>query len=512
LNVAGRGKRGQPMSNIELSKPTKLPEVVDAAGGGSAPHAHEAATHLHGRALLIARTAWVVFVVFDLIVFGVAIVATYDASLRQGSTTYSNGLAQLGMTAEAYAVLSTGIALGGTLISLGIAIFLFLSRSDDWMVLLVSFVFIALAPGTEIALSGLADTEPAWLTPVELQFAVGLIAVMLLLFTFPTGRFVPAWTRLALALYAVLVVASLSTSILLRTPVSSNPGLVICYSMGFVAQFQRYRSTTSPVQRQQFRWIVFGFLIYAPIFVTLFLLNAFVVPTMPDAQRILFELWGVLLLFYVPAILLFITAVFATLRYRLFDIDLIIHRTLVYVPLTALLAGIFAASITGTQKLFVALTGQESDAATVLTTLIVVIAFTPIKDGLQNVVNKRFKAVPDPAKKLAAFRELVDARVSAVDPPQVMRRFLQEAASAFGAKGGEAYLEQEGVQRQVCSIDSHTGNMQVNVSLDVEGRHVGALMLGPRQNGADYGKWDYSALEETAATVAQAIVAARKEE
>jgi hypothetical protein len=500
------------MSNIELSKPTKLPETVDSAGVGGASHSHEAATHLHGRPLLIARTAWVLFVVFDLILFGVAIMATYDVSLRQGSTTYSNGLAQLGMSAEAYAVLSAGIALGGTLISLGIAIFLFLSRSDDWMVLLVSFVFVALAPGTEIALSVLAGSEPAWLAPVELQFAVGLIAVMLLLFTFPTGRFVPPWTRLALALYTMLVVASLSASILLRTPIDSNPGLVICYSLGFVAQVQRYRSTTSPVQRQQFRWIVFGFLIYAPIFVTLFLLNAFVVPTMPDAQRILFELWGVLLLFYVPAILLFITAVFATLRYRLFDIDLIIHRTLVYVPLTAVLAGIFAASINGTQKLFVALTGQGSDAATVLTTLIVVIAFTPIKDGLQNMVNKRFKEVPDPVKKLAAFRELVDARVSAVDPPQIMRRFLQEAASAFDAKGGEAYLEQDGVQRQVCSIDPNTSNMPVHVSLDAEGQHVGKLVLGPRQNGADYDMTDHNALEQTAATVAQAIVAASKEE
>jgi hypothetical protein len=250
--------------------------------------------------------------------------------------------------------------------------------------------------------------------------------------------------------------------------------------------------------------------------VTLFLLRTFVVPTLSDAEGILFELWGVLFLFYIPALLLFITAVFATLRYRLWEIDVIINRTLVYVPLTALLAGIFAASISATQKLFVAFTGQESDAATVLTTLIVVVAFTPIKDGLQNIVNRRFKEVPDPVKKLAAFRELVNARVSAIDPPQVLRRFLQEAASAYGVMAGEVYLVRENIERLISVIPSPdsgksghptwTSAMPVVIPLDYEGKHVGRLLLGPRQSGADYSKSDHAALEETAAVVAQAIL------
>ena len=93
-----------------------------------------------------------------------------------------------------------------------------------------------------------------------------------------------------------------------------------------------------------------------------------------------------------------ISLMIAILRYRLWGIDLLINRTLVYVPLTAILAGIFAACISLSQKLSAALTGQQSDAATVLTTLIVVAAFDPLKHGLQQLVDKRFKETPDAAE------------------------------------------------------------------------------------------------------------------
>jgi hypothetical protein len=69
----------------------------------------------------------------------------------------------------------------------------------------------------------------------------------------------------------------------------------------------------------------------------------------------------------------------AILRYRLYDIDLIINRTLVYGPLTAILAGAYIACIQLFRVIFTAATGQTSDAAVVLTTLAVAAAFTPIR-------------------------------------------------------------------------------------------------------------------------------------
>lgn len=86
----------------------------------------------------------------------------------------------------------------------------------------------------------------------------------------------------------------------------------------------------------------------------------------------------------------------AVLRYRLYDIDVLINRALVYIPLTGLLGGLYAASVALFQRVFVALTGDRSDAAVVITTLILASLFTPARKSLEGAVDRRFKpARPD---------------------------------------------------------------------------------------------------------------------
>jgi len=97
-----------------------------------------------------------------------------------------------------------------------------------------------------------------------------------------------------------------------------------------------------------------------------------------------------------------------------------------------------------------------------------------------------------------------------IDPQQVMGRFLQEAAGAFGSIGGEVSLERDGIEDRIYSIDPLTADMPVKLSIESDGRHLGTLKLGARHNGAPFSKKDYAALEQTAATVAQAIVQAAK--
>jgi hypothetical protein len=83
-------------------------------------------------------------------------------------------------------------------------------------------------------------------------------------------------------------------------------------------------------------------------------------------------------------------------RYRLFDIDVLLGRTLVYLPLTALLGGLYTASIAFFQRLFVALTGETSDTAIVLTVLVVAAAFTPARKALEGIVERRFRLPETP--------------------------------------------------------------------------------------------------------------------
>ncbi len=80
----------------------------------------------------------------------------------------------------------------------------------------------------------------------------------------------------------------------------------------------------------------------------------------------------------------------AVLRYRLYEIDAVISRTLVFGALTAILTGAFAAIQKLLQTIFVSATGNESDAATIITTLILATAFAPLKKGLEKIAERRF--------------------------------------------------------------------------------------------------------------------------
>jgi hypothetical protein len=98
----------------------------------------------------------------------------------------------------------------------------------------------------------------------------------------------------------------------------------------------------------------------------------------------------------------------AILRNRLYDIDLIINRTVVYVLLTAILAGVYTAAVALFQRTFVALSGQSSDLAIVMTLFVLATVFTPIKNTLQATVDRRIKPTSSHVANVAA-------RVSAID-------------------------------------------------------------------------------------------------
>ncbi len=195
----------------------------------------------------------------------------------------------------------------------------------------------------------------------------------------------------------------------------------------------------------------------------------------------------------------------AILRYSLYDIDLLINRTLVYVPLTAILAGVFAATVTFSQK-FVPLLGASSDASIVITTLVVVTVFTPLKDRLQALVDKRFKEA-DPTKELHMMRDQANALLQVIDTEASARHLLDAAVRAFEATGGAVFLQQNGQARLVCTRGKWNDEATLRVPLESpkDGMRFGELALGTRINGTDYSEQDRAALQEAVAPVARAL-------
>ena len=160
------------------------------------------------------------------------------------------------------------------------------------------------------------------------------------------------------------------------------------------ALFDRLRRADAD-ERQQLKWFAFA----GALVLGSFLIQA--------ASRFVPSLAGPTELFATLAVTALPVAVgVAILRYRLYDIDLIINRTLVYVLLTAVLAGVYTAVVALFQRMFVALSGQGSDLAIVMTLFVLATVFTPIKNTLQERVDRRIK--PTSARTIAHATSIDD--------------------------------------------------------------------------------------------------------
>lgn len=473
-----------------------------------------AALHIQFRAqaLLLTRIVWFVLIVLSLLVYWLTTPARYNQLLNLGAEN-TGYLQDLGLPSDFFADYIGTLDLLTVAVYTAIAGLIFARKSKEWIGLFASLMLVTTAVTEVRPGDALVWVDPILQLPVLLVFTLGTASILGFLYIFPDGHFSPRWTRwlvLVLVLFAVYyyLIPALVINPLPWPPPPISPLLVAGIAAGAIVQIYRYARVSSPLQKQQTRWVVYGLVVGAAGLVVFLQVIPSFFPQVKDAglPRVVYILVGVPL-FYLSLILLPLSIGVSILRYRLWNIDLLINRTLVYVPLTGILAGLFAAVITLSQKLFVSLTGQESDIATVLTTLVVVAAFTPLKDRLQALVDKRFKDSADAAKKLKVFADQVQARVSPLSPAQITRRLLDEAVAAFDASGGAAFLAKGDELKLISSVGEWKGEacLSAPIQSSEEGRKFGVISLSARKNGEDYDDPDCETLSQTVQVVARAL-------
>jgi hypothetical protein len=135
----------------------------------------------------------------------------------------------------------------------------------------------------------------------------------------------------------------------------------------------------------------------------------------------------------------------AVLKYRLYDIDIIINRTLVYGSLTAILAGVYFGSVTATQALFRDLAGQQElpQLVVVVSTLLIAALFTPLRRRIQSFIDRRFyRSKYDARKTLEGFsarlREETDLDALSDELAGVVRETMQPAHVSIWLRPDEA--------------------------------------------------------------------------
>jgi hypothetical protein len=199
-----------------------------------------------------------------------------------------------------------------------------------------------------------------------------------------------------------------------------------------VAQLYRYARISDRTQRQQTKWVVFGVAIaIAGALTTIFTLGAAVDLPKEDVgpkmlSMLLMDAFGLLIPLSIGV---------AVLRARLFDIDVIINRTLVYGSLTAILALVYFGGVTMTQSVLQTLTGQEElpQLAIVASTLVIATLFNPLRRRIQSFIDRRFyRSKYDAGKTLEGFsarlRDETDLEALHDDLVGVVRETMQPAS------------------------------------------------------------------------------------
>jgi hypothetical protein len=209
------------------------------------------------------------------------------------------------------------------------------------------------------------------------------------------------------------------------------PLLPLCMLASALSLVLRYRRSDGE-ERQQIKWLAFSASVVAVVYL-IAMIASLVFPE--DSWTTVGPVWWLNLL--TNAALLSFVAIpiavgIAILRYRLYDIDIIINRALVYAPLSATLALIYVGSVVGIQAVLRALTGQESTLAVVASTLAIAALFNPLRRRVQALVDRRFyRSKYDARKTLEAFsvrlRDETDLEALNSDLVAVVRETMQPA-------------------------------------------------------------------------------------
>jgi hypothetical protein len=414
------------------------PSDIERKLGSSSAASSTANTRLSGSRLIMARTVCVVLVVLSLGLF-VAALPVYYQQLQKAcidavtcnlpGALNAGGLRALpaiGFSVSGYAAVTV---IFWTLIEViwsAIGFLIFWRKSDEWFVLLVALflvMFNAFIPGPALALA-----YPILTVPIVLMTFLGQFLISVFFLLFPNGRFVPRWLGLVLLVALVQTVAQVLPP---TSPFNANnwPGLLIngpstliLYGTVIFSQIYRYRRVSTPVERQQTKWVMLSIIGVVIGFIVLGLLFSVIFPAMSQSNTpssLIVNLAYPLLLLLLPA-----SIGVAILRYRLYDIDVLINRTLVYGTLTVLLALIYIGLVISLQSLVRLFTGQVSQSPVVIvaSTLAIAALVQPLRRRIQQVIDRRFyRRKYDAAKTLEAFSATLR---SEVDLNQLRERLI----------------------------------------------------------------------------------------
>jgi len=430
-----------------------------------------------------------------------------------------------GYAPSVYAAYQVALYVVFFLVHAVIATLIFRARPEDRMARFVAFALLIWSgtfPSVPNMLWGQAPAM-AWL--LTLGETVGGLCFYLFLFIFPNGQFAPRWTRwivVLMALWAaigsIFVIPALSTTWLATVEDRIWPVfLPIFVVTAIVTQVYRYRRLSNQVERQQSRWVLSG-IVVGLIWILFWVLYANF-----TNRDFLHGAWNKTIanaLIYAGFLLVPLSIGMAILRARLWDIDLIINRTLVYGALTASVVGLYVLVV---GYLGTLLQTSGNLLVSLVATGVVALLFQPLRIRLQRGVNRLlYGERDDPYAALARLGQRLEATLA---PEAVLPAIVETVAQALRLPYVAIALTTDDrrpttddsaplwsiVNRQSSVVAAYGAPIEnpTTLPLTYQSEAVGQLILAPRAPGEPFGRADQRLLDDLARQAGVAVHAVR---
>jgi signal transduction histidine kinase len=486
---------------------SKLNKIAEFANSLYAP---KSAT-LSQRQLFSVRVGWLVAFVLTLGLFSASVPAHYVwlvnfADPELDPTAVRADLEANGISTDFYATYLLSVNVAQAVVWCAVGAVIFWRRSDDWMAVFTSLCLIVFGTFTlaDVPMA-LAERHSALWLLIHLLGFFGSTSLVLFFFLFPDGRFVPRWSRWIPIFWAAHEVAYyfLPNSVLnidRSFPMLDFVTISTFLCIGIGSQVYRYRRVSGPVQRQQTKWVVFG-MVAAGLGAIGFALPLYSSPTLaqygsPYDFAFTAAIAGSLLL--IP-----LSIGVAILRYRLWDIDVIVNRTLVYGALSVSVVAVYALLV-GSLGSFLQVRGDF--LISLLAAGCVAVLFAPLREGLQRGVNRlMYGERYDPYRVLSRLGRRLEA---ALEPKTVLPTIVETVASALKLPYAAIAMRREDGFEITATHGSPTGEETV-LPLNYAGETVGRLVLAPRAPGESFAPADRRLLEDLARQAEVAVHAVR---
>ncbi|RNB78540.1 sensor histidine kinase [Brevibacillus fluminis] len=398
-------------------------------------------------------------------------------------------LQQEHLTVEGYAMTFTVIDASFTLLFYLAALIILWKCFREPLGLLASLMLVSFGTTFPSLVWAAAELTPALWHWYDLVDMIGWITLISFFLIFPDGRFVPAWTvKVLLLICLVYLYSGLFPGAPFRF--TSWPNLAKAFWLLSIilllvsTQIYRYRKKSLPLQRQQTKWIVFGMSCGLGGFISISFLF----------EPALFQ-WGATAYIYLNGILeLFLliiplTLTLAIVRLRLWDIDPLVKRTLVYIGLSVFVVAVYILSVLYLSRLFQT---KDNVVISLLATSVVAVLFAPLKERLQRLVNRMMKGRHD--DPYAVLAELGNQLVKPISPEAMLEVVVTTIKESLRLPYTGISISVNGQNTLVASAGERTDEL-LPFPIIHRGEELGTLLVANRSLGETFTAADYKLLD-----------------